>query len=245
MIQRCSGPELGSARGGDPILVTIKAEAQDESAAIPAPTSQEKPRIFKGDQDYTEFKHALARAEPGRIVPQGRAPHLFGSPMRVGALGQVMSEHQIRLRGGWECSAMEGEPEPRRVTLPLSVRPAERTSRVLLVRPFHRPPVNYEARGPEPPYGGGRRVGLRLFEWTGDRASPFRNHGGLGPAGSAPSRPGTFSSWRLISPPYWTPPGTNLSGESSPWSSSRSKREGVGGNFRLGQPDRLADGDVP
>ena len=39
---------------------------------------------------------------------------------------------------------MERESEPgRRVTLPL-VRPAERTSRVLLVRPFHRPPVNYE-----------------------------------------------------------------------------------------------------
>jgi hypothetical protein len=54
----------------------------------------------------------------------------------------AISEHRIRLRGGWECHPASGDDEPtRRVTLPF-VWPADASRTVRLVRPFNRPPID-------------------------------------------------------------------------------------------------------
>jgi hypothetical protein len=51
-----------------------------------------------------------------------------------------MSEHLIRLRGGWEWHEPGADPS-RRVTLPMTW-PAGLSGRVRLVRSFHRPPFD-------------------------------------------------------------------------------------------------------
>jgi len=53
-----------------------------------------------------------------------------------------MPEHRIRLRGGWFLIDTEdAEAAPRRLTLPLAGHPAP-GRRVVLLRPFQRPPVD-------------------------------------------------------------------------------------------------------
>jgi hypothetical protein len=52
-----------------------------------------------------------------------------------------MSEHFIRLRGGWEWHEPGGGSADRRVTLPM-IWPSRLTARVRLVRSFQRPPLD-------------------------------------------------------------------------------------------------------
>ena len=64
-----------------------------------------------------------------------------------------MSEHLIRLRGGWEFHMGESV---RRLALPLTWPPGL-VSRVRLVRPFNRPPIDLQSE----------RLGLRLDDVRG------------------------------------------------------------------------------